>query len=150
METIDRFEGEYRFLSNFYPAQIEYEGLIYPTIEHAFQAAKTLDIDARRQVASASTPGVAKRVGRQIKLREDWELVKNPVMMDVVSLKFSEGSNFAEWLIETEYAPLVEGNTWHDQYWGNCTCGRSACEPHGGNTLGKILMYRRFALMGSF
>src|SRR5438046_10530573 len=73
---IDPFEGEYRFLSNFYPAQVEFEGLTYPTVEHAYQSAKTLDMNERRKIAAAPTPAEAKRMGRALNYRGDWEQVK--------------------------------------------------------------------------
>ena len=148
---IDEFRGEYRFLSNFYPAEIEYEGVPYRTTEHAFAAAKTLSSEDRLTIAAAETPGQAKRFGRTVKLREDWELVKVSVMADILALKFAEGSKYAEWLLETGDEPLIEGNTWHDNYWGNCFCGtKLECKPLGRNELGKLLMYRREMLRGSF
>ena len=73
---INRFDGPYAFLSNFFFSPIEYEGITYPTVEHAFQAAKTLNPIERQAIADLPTPGAAKRAGRQVTLRKDWEDVK--------------------------------------------------------------------------
>lgn len=87
--VIDSFSGQYRFLSNFYPSVIDYEGFEYPTVEHAFQAAKTYDLNERRRIAASATPGDAKRRGRKVKLRDDWETVCRDVMLELIREKFS-------------------------------------------------------------
>lgn len=132
---IDSFQGQYRFLSNFYPCTIVYEGIEYQTTEHAYQAAKTLDIERRKYISQLETPGHAKRAGKNVKLRSDWENVKSQVMYDICKLKFSK-PQFAEKLKGTGSQELVEGNTWNDTYWG-------VCRGRGKNTLGKILMQIR-------
>ena len=87
---IKEFQGEYVFLSNFFPCQIEMDGEVYPSVEHAFQAAKTLDLFARSIVCSCSTAGKAKRMGKTLVLREDWEQVKLEIMFRLVLEKFSK------------------------------------------------------------
>lgn len=129
---IKEFEGEFRFLSNFYPCTVTYEGITYPTTEHAFQAAKTLDIEAREYISRLETAGQAKRSGRNVKIRSDWEEVKLQVMYNICKLKFTK-SNFAQKLLSTREQELVEGNTWNDIFWGKCNS-------RGQNNLGKILM----------
>ena len=135
---IDKFDGKYSFLSNFYPSKIVYEGIEYPSVEHAFQAAKTLDITKRLEIANLSSPGAAKRVGRQIDLRPDWEEVKEKVMEDCLRMKFTGSTELILKLFATEGHFLIEGTTWHDQYWGICTCEK--CGGNGENRLGKLLM----------
>src|SRR5690348_9381030 len=61
---IAEFQGEYRFLSNFWPAEVAYEGITYPTAEHAYQAAKTMDVNERKRIAALPTPAEAKAAGR--------------------------------------------------------------------------------------
>ena len=78
---INCFEREYAFLSNFYPSSIEYEGMKYPTVEAAFQAAKTPDLHMKMAIATMDNPGKAKRMGRKVVLREDWEEIKDRVSM---------------------------------------------------------------------
>ena len=135
MKIIDRFSGEHRFLSNFFPSPIEVEGHIYPTVEHAFQAAKTNDESERATIRSCSTPGDAKKKGRRVTLREEWEKVKEAVMLQLLHLKFRDPVLRAE-LLATDDAQLVEGNHWGDTYWG-------VCDGKGKNRLGYVLMQVR-------
>lgn len=132
MSMIDRFDGKYRFLSNFWPHPVAYDGAVYPSNEAAFQAAKCID-PADRKPFESMNPGEAKRAGRRVKLRSDWESVKVSVMTEIVREKFAPGSDLAEKLLATGDAELVEGNDWNDTFWGMCR-GR------GRNELGKILM----------
>lgn len=133
MNKIDCFDGEYAFLSNFYDSPIERDGIVYPTNEHFFQAMKTLNPEEHRQIAAAATPGKAKRLGRQVKLRPDWEEVKLQIMKEGLILKFFCNKDLAKKLIATGNAELVEGNTWNDKFWG-------VCDGVGENNLGKLLM----------
>lgn len=139
---ITEFDGKYAFLSNFFYAPFVYDGIIYPTNEHFFQAMKTLDQEKRKQIAEAKTPGVAKRMGRQVQLREDWEQVKYTAMRVGVERKFDAHPGLAEKLIATGDAILIEGNSWHDNTWGSCFCPKCAAIA-GKNWLGEILMERR-------
>lgn len=133
MHVIDRFHGEYDFLSNFYPAPVTFERIEFPTVEHAFQAAKTRDRGLRLTVANAPSPGTAKRMGRRLTLRSDWEASKVAVMRELVWLKFSTNPELCARLLATGQATLVEGNTWNDRFWG-------ICQGEGKNQLGLILM----------
>lgn len=132
-KPIDSFIGEYRFLSNFFPVEITLDVEVYPTLEHAFQAAKTLSSAERAKVRNAKTPGMAKRLGRQVTLRPDWETSKLSVMYDLVHQKFSKNPVLRADLLETGDRPLIEGNYWKDFFWG-------VCNGKGENHLGKILM----------
>jgi len=129
---IDRFNGEYVFLSSFYPVLIVVDGVKYPTVEHAYQAAKTQDPLEKQMVARAGTPGRAKRMGRKLNLRPDWEEIKIDTMLGLVRLKFTE-SNLRTQLLATGDTELVEGNKWGDKFWG-------VCRGEGQNQLGRILM----------
>jgi len=130
---IDKFDGtEFRFLSNFYPSKVVLDDIEFPTVEHAFQAAKTLDIEERLTIKEASTPGVAKIMGRHVALRLDWEEIKIDVMEALVRQKFNDPA-LREKLLATGDQILVEGNTWHDSFWG-------VYNGIGANNLGKILM----------
>lgn len=136
--VIDVFDGEFAFLSNFYEHPFEMDGKIYRTAEHAFQAMKAINEHDRQLIADAATPGQAKRLGRKIQLREDWEQVKEIYMLDIIRAKFAD-PELGQKLINTAPSYLIEGTTWHDNTWGNCTCER--CKNiEGKNYLGKILM----------
>lgn len=139
MNKIDCFNGEYAFLSNFYQSPVIISGIEYPTNEHAFQAAKTLDPILRERIAKLSTPGQAKKAGRNLILRSDWEEIKIQVMRIVVRRKFESNQNLANLLLATGDAELIEGNTWRDTFWG-------VCNGIGANNLGKILMSVRSEL----
>jgi ribA/ribD-fused uncharacterized protein len=111
MNQIYGFSGSNRFLSNFW---VESDGY---TNEHRFQAEKAASIEEKAWVLSASTPGEAKRRGRQITLRSDWDEVRIDVMYDLLLWKFS-APELLEKLLDTGDAELVEANTWNDTFWG--------------------------------
>lgn len=137
---VDSFRGPHRFLSNTYPAPLEYGGRGYPSSEYAFQAAKAADPEDRDWVTSADRWQEAKRRGRSIRLRPGWEEgLKYDAMYEIVLAKFTQHRDIASLLLETGRAELVEGNNWHDQVWGDCECGRPACDAPGQNSLGAIL-----------
>lgn len=139
--AITAFRGEHRFLSNFYPAEVRMSGMEYPTVEHAFQAAKTTDPNLRWKVRAAGTPGEAKRIGKELALRLDWEEIKLDVMLSLVRYKFTHHPELAEKLLATGNANLVEGNDWGDDFWGACKKGFHGQAPlEGQNHLGLILM----------
>ena len=138
MKNIDRFFGEYRFLSNFWPVVVMFEGTAYPSTEHAYQAAKTLDLDERERIRNATTPGIAKKLGKKVTIRADWEAVKVAVMRQLIQAKFNPmfHSDLCQQLLATGDAELIEGNTWGDKIWG-------VCKGEGQNLLGVLLMQQR-------
>lgn len=135
---INNFDGKYAFLSNFYNSPISDGHTTFPTVEHYFQAAKTDSMQDYLAIANAKTPGEAKRLGRRVHLRADWEEVKDQVMLDALRKKFSN-ENLKQELGNTKDEILVEGNTWHDNYWGNCHCEKCS-NKEGTNKLGNLLM----------
>ena len=135
---ISSFRDEYFFLSNFYPVEIKLDGIVYPNAETAFQAQKTLDVEERRKFSMLKNPVQAKRLGRKVKLRDDWKEVKLDIMTEIVSQKFLQHPHLIEMLLQTGDEELVEGNKWGDRFWG-------VCKGKGKNHLGKILMKIRDA-----
>lgn len=149
---IDEFKGRYRFLSNFYPTPIDTGRRVYASIEHYFQAMKSwpgviIEIKENGQIANktvrqwvseAPTPGEAKRRGRKINLRSDWEDIKIPIMKWGLQRKFTQ-ETLAKNLLETHNKILIEGNWWHDNFWGECKCNKCK-NTLGENVLGKLLM----------
>jgi len=131
--AITSFRGEYRFLSNFYESPMLINHKRIKTVEHAFQAAKTLNPLEQIAVLSAPSPGVAKRLGRTVTLRSDWEERKVRVMRKLLFAKFSQNPELAVALMLTGEQELVEGNTRGDHFWG-------VCRGTGENMLGQLLM----------
>ena len=145
--VITQFRGAWSFLSNFHPAVLTWEGITYPTSEHAFNAGKTLDQATRREIADAPTPQQAKAMGRLVKLRPLWDAsVRYQVMEDVLWAKFTCHPGRIAALLGTGDAHLIEGNTWHDQHWGDCHCGLPKCARPGDNHLGWMLIALRETL----
>lgn len=132
---IDSFTGKYRFLSNFSPSRVEFEGDVYPTVEHAYQAAKTNDRHERKQIRNARTAGIAKRYGQRLKLKPNWDQRKVEIMRGLLIKKFQDPDLMAK-LKATSPAILIEGNSWGDQFWG-------VSNGSGLNWLGVLLMQIR-------
>lgn len=154
-KAIASFFGKYRFLSNFYRHDVEFEGMTYPTNEHAFQAAKTLSAEVRAMIQNASSPGFAKQLGREIPLRPFWEDIKVGIMQGLVIAKFQD-ETLRDMLLETHPATLIECNRWGDRFWGACAdragTGKQRDWPtpfgtfYGQNHLGILLMDYRNTL----
>ena len=143
------FDGTHEFLSNFHNTNLFLGGKTWQTSEHFFTAMKTTNPKEREKIRLAPTPGKAKRLGRKVELRPDWEIIKIDVMRFILKHKFSEGSILAEKLLATGESKLVEGNNWHDQFWGDCDCEKHITIP-GRNMLGEILMDIRADLKRTF
>ena len=139
---IKGFFGEHRWLSNFWITPVEYEGIMYPSVEHAYQAAKTFDPNWREIVSRAETPKKAKYYGYRVPKREDWESVKLQIMEALVLNKFLRNEELKVRLILTGTGLLEETNSWGDTFWG-------VCNGVGENHLGKILMKVRESFSSS-
>jgi len=150
LAAITKFGGEFRFLSNFFPCLVtlvprtpdDLPMLTYPSVEHAFQAAKSLDYATRLKIQASGNAAIAKKKGRAVVLRADWEQVKVAIMRQLLYSKFIN-PDLRRGLIATGDAFLIEGNTWGDEFWG-------AVEGdgfwRGNNALGKLLMEVRSAV----
>jgi ribA/ribD-fused uncharacterized protein len=143
---ISEFQGKFRFLSNFWPCCIVMNGAPYSTLEHAYQASKTTNAIIRERIRRAPTPGKAKQMGGDSWiLRSDWEDVKVEIMISLLREKFNPKRNLelSKLLLETGNQELVEGNKWHDNFWGICQCESCQKFKTGQNWLGKLLMQVR-------
>ena len=121
----------YDFLSNFFASTVAYEGTLYPTVEHAYQASKTLDKSTREIIRKAPDPNKAKRLGQSIVVRSDWHDVRVNIMKSLIKEKFE--NPFLKWrLLETKNKELINENRWNDKFWG-------VVNGKGENWLGKIL-----------
>lgn len=129
---IAAFTGKYSFLSNFWPAPVEYKGTLFASVEHAYQAAKCRREDWPK--FQGIGPGKAKRLGRKLQVYDpEWNGKKLELMHSLVLQKFSNDSYLKVRLLDTGNQELVEGNTWEDTFWG-------VCDGTGKNHLGRILM----------
>lgn len=139
--TIDSFFGKYRFLSNFYPSvltiSVNRKLFTFDTVEHAYQGFKSTSLTelALFSIENGLTPGEAKKLGRSVKMREDWDTKRDLIMRTLLDLKFNPDIHpeLHHLLMQTGSHELIEGNTWGDKYWG-------VCEGVGKNKLGKMLM----------
>lgn len=138
MKAITEFQGDYRWLSNFWPVDIVLDGNTYPSVEHAYVAAKRKDPAFRRAVLNAKTPGAAKRLGRNCIVRSDWPSVKLQFMEAFLRQKFAD-PELRALLVATGTANIVEGNNWRDRYWG-------VYQGEGQNHLGRLIMKIRSEL----
>lgn len=140
MPVIEKFSGANRFLSNFWPCEVELDAEVYRTVEHAYQAAKTLDLQARAYIRQQPTPGRAKKLGREVEQRPNWEDMKVAVMRMLLRQKFQDPVLRAK-LLGTGDCGLMEGNNWGDRFWG-------VCRGKGENWLGVLLMQVREEIRG--
>lgn len=139
MNIIDDFH-EYPFLSNFSPHRVWFDGILWPTAEHAYQAEKTSSSFEKQKILECKTPGTAKRMGRMISLREErenWDSIKLQTMFAIVKAKFEQNPEITKKLTELRDFWLIEGNNWGDKFWG---CVKVDGEWVGENHLGIILM----------
>lgn len=140
MQTIYQFDGEHRFLSNFYFARFWWAGFLWDYSENAYQAAKSLKHENWVLLSGASvTPGQAKRIGKSLAMRQDWEQIKQDTMLAIVKEKFYQNPDLEAKLMATAPARLEEGNTWGDKVWGISP----PASGNGTNWLGEILMLVR-------
>lgn len=132
---ISEFQGEHRWLSNHVPCTVIYDTHTFPTVEHAYVYSKTLVKEEQELFLaemSDMSPGQAKRLGKSLTLRPDWEFVRLDIMRDLTKQKYSI-PYYRNKLLQTADAEIVEGNNWGDTFWGKCN-------GVGENNLGKIIM----------
>ena len=138
---IRQFKGEFRFLSNFYPSPVKFRGILYPSVEHAYQSAKSADPVWKKNCADPEIkPSKVKKASAHIQLPANWDDIRLAVMQECLELKFRR-EPFKSWLLDTGDAYLLEGNWWGDTFWGvdlNTNTGH--------NHLGNLLMTLRSAL----
>jgi hypothetical protein len=146
---INLFRGENYFLSNMYPVNILFNGITFKSSEHLYQAHKAIYLIDFENIVNCEkgveTKKIAKEMQRNKRIRKDFHEIKDHVMTVAVLLKFGQNKDIKEKLLATGIEMLIEGNYWHDNYWGNCTCDK--CKHIlGVNRLGKTLMSIRTIL----
>lgn len=146
-EQITSFRGKHHFLSNFHASPVTFEGLDYPTVEHAYQAAKTDDPDKRRKIQAMDTPAAAKKYGARLKRPANWRQINMALMTDLIRQKFTRYPDLREQLLATGDTELVEGNDWGDDFFG-MVWDDTTQDWRGENRLGNMLMQVRAELRG--
>ena len=110
-KNIKGFFDEYRYLSNFHLCEVMFDGILYPSSENAYMAAKTTDLEVRKQFETIK-PREAKELGMKIKLRDNWDQIKFQVMYDILLDKFTRNSDLRQELLDTGDKFLEETNYW--------------------------------------
>lgn len=129
-----QFRGDLAFLSNMYPCHFIIDDIDYPSVEHYFQSMKTSNVEEKKSIIEVESPVEAKKLGKKVTLRKDWEAIKDIVMFDGVLAKFKQNEKLENKLIHIDDSLLIEKNSWGDRYWGvDYNTGI------GLNKLGKIL-----------
>ena len=137
---ITSFKDDYEFLSNFYPCKITIAGYTFPSVENAYQAMKCANLSDYGQFVNI-VPAEAKKLGRKVQLRSDWEQIKYNVMRQLLDLKFQD-KVLLKMLQDTAPESIIEGNYWHDNYWGMCQCDKCKSKIKY-NHLGELLQRKR-------
>lgn len=141
--AITDFHGEYYWLDNMFLSPIRWSpSLTFEAVEYGFVYFKLADPAMRNDVLACVNPYEAKALGRSVAMRDDWDEIKFGIMYELVSRKFNQNPRLMRKLLATGDAMLIEGNTWDDNIWGDCTCVDCLHIP-GENWLGKILMSLR-------
>lgn len=131
---ISEFQGEYRWLSNFAPVSVCQNGVVYPSVEHAYMSAKSDSIDWKMFCKHTKSPGTVKKASRDIQLVANWDAIKVEVMGNCLRDKFLQ-EPYKTLLLRTGDVHIQEGNRWGDKFWGvDLRTGK------GLNTLGKLIM----------
>jgi ribA/ribD-fused uncharacterized protein len=125
-------------------APLQYQELTFHTVENFYQAMKTKDLKDRKRISQLN-PYQAKKAGRKLRLREDWESIKEKVMLYALRHKFTKTPKWKNKLLQTP-GDIIENNNWHDLFWGKCVCSRHRGK--GKNKLGILLMQIRAELLG--
>ena len=138
-----RANESYGYLSNFSSHSVVIDDQLWATTEHYFQAQKFNDIEYKKQIQRALTPGESKKLGstRRYKIRDDWENVKEDIMYKALHAKFTQHQNLKQKLLQTGDKELIE-HTVNDKYWADGGNG------NGKNRLGILLMRLREELKG--
>lgn len=133
--TIYGFVGNNSFLSNFYPCEVWYDGVMFPTSENAYQAAKVPQ--DKRKLFVTCTPAKSKKLWKDhTKMNTaQWNELRMDVMTQCVYYKFTQNTLLSTQLLNTGNKYLIEANLWNDEFWGF-----NVKNNKGENNLGKLLM----------
>lgn len=132
-------EKPYGAFSNLFRRSIEFEGAVYPTAEHAYQAGKAVRQSVRDWIQAAPTPALAAMAAHGLYTWDvvpNWAEIKFDRMRKVLKAKFSQHPDLATLLLSTGDSRLVEAGTVNNavnRLWGEV-------DGKGQNMLGVMLM----------
>ena len=133
---IKGFFGPYRWLSNFHPCTVEFDGLTYPSTENAYQASKI--IPEEREVLAECTPNESKKLWKALTKIDasdvEWNARRYEMMKIITLEKYLKHEDLRKMLLDTGEKYLEETNYWGDVYWG------VDIKKGGENQLGQLLM----------
>lgn len=141
MVNIPYYETSNFVFSNFSAHQVNYKGISYPTVEHAFHAQKFEDKNLQNQIRDCGSPLEAWSLARELKpqRRSDWNDVKVAILTELVREKISQHQEVKDALLATGKDEIIEVNP-NDDFWG------SGVDGNGQNQTGKLLMLIRSEL----
>jgi predicted NAD-dependent protein-ADP-ribosyltransferase YbiA (DUF1768 family) len=116
--AITSFKSEYSFLSLEYPYRIDFRGDLYPTLLHAFLAARATNSMDRTYIRRNSSTAKALKRGFKVAWRADWDVVEYQTLLVLTRVKFPPGTKLAAKLLDTGDAELVEGKVGITQFLG--------------------------------
>lgn len=138
---ISSFRGENNWLSNMHDCEVMFCGHVFKSVENAYMAAKSEDPDWFK-FCLENPPNICKKESKKIKLIDDWEKVKLPVMYSLLKQKFVK-EPFRTKLLDTDNENIQEGNFWNDTFWG---VSLKESPNFGENNLGRLIMHIRMLL----
>ncbi|MAG26482.1 Swarming motility protein ybiA [Candidatus Pacearchaeota archaeon] len=124
---------KYGCFSNFYPASFTLDEKLWPTTEHYFMAQKTLNPEKVEKIRRADGPREARRLGRIVELRPNWDNIKYNIMVKALHAKFTQNEHICEILLSTGDRSIHENCK--DPWWGG-----GPNFPGGRDLLGKALI----------
>lgn len=141
MIKIPYYENSYFALNNFSAHTIKYNGIFYPTAEHAFHGAKFDDEKIKEEIRNTTSPLEAFELGKKYKLlrKTNWNEIKVNILYEILKEKVKQHEEVKKVLLSTNEEEIVEDNP-NDDFWGNGKDGS------GQNQTGKILMKIRVEL----
>jgi ribA/ribD-fused uncharacterized protein len=136
---VQAFRGDYNYLSNFWLVDVEYNGVVYPSVEHAYMSAKSDDPQWKSYCANRNiSPSDVKKNSTHVRLVNNWNRLKLVVMEECLRSKFNK-EPYRSKLLTTDNENIQEGNVWNDVFWGvDLTVNPNKGENHLGRLIMKI------------
>lgn len=139
------YTGEWYCLDNFSAFVVPWGDRVWPTAEHAYQAAKFLDQDIIDKIGNATSPYFAKSIGNDPQFdsqkRENWRAMKRGIMKEILLEKALFHMHVYETLRRSRGKVLVEDSP-IDGFWGR------GADWEGENWVGRLWMEVRVQLFG--